>query len=209
MPFAQGVEAFKMVHDSTIAILGAFALFVIPSDFGKGTFLLDWSTAVKIPWNILLLFGGGLALANAFGNTGLAQWVAGKAVFLHGTDLLLIIFSVALITVFLTEVASNTATATMLIPILGSLAIALTVHPFALTVAVAVAASYAFMLPVATPPNAVVFGSKYVTIRQMVKAGLWLNLAGAVLITLAIRYILPGVWDVDLNLLPVWAVASG
>jgi sodium-dependent dicarboxylate transporter 2/3/5 len=116
---------------------------------------------------------------------------------------------VVLITIFLTEITSNTATATLLVPIMGSAAIAMGVHPFATIIGACVAASYAFMLPVATPPNAVVFGSGCVSIRQMARAGLWLNILGAVLITVFVVYLLPLLWDVDLSMVPAWAVKPG
>jgi len=197
---------FKYVADATIGILGALILFCIPTNFKKGEFLLDWKTAVKIPWDVVLLFGGGLAIANGFAKTGLAAFIAAQLGALEGTSILIFVGVVVLITIFLTEITSNTATATLLVPIMGSAAIAMGVHPFATIVAACVAASYAFMLPVATPPNAVVFGSGCVTIKQMAKAGVWLNIIGTILITGFVVYILPALWGVDLTTVPSWAV---
>ncbi|MEF2231847.1 MAG: SLC13 family permease, partial [Pseudodesulfovibrio sp.] len=197
---------FKFVGDSTIAILGALILFAIPVDFKRSKFLLDWKTAVKIPWDVILLFGGGLAIANGFAQTGLAGYIASQLGALEGASMVIFVGAVVLITIFLTEITSNTATATLLVPIMGSAAIAMGVHPFATIVAACVAASYAFMLPVATPPNAVVFGSGCVTIKQMAKAGLWLNIIGTLLITAFVVYILPALWGIDLNVVPEWAV---
>ncbi|WP_419785244.1 SLC13 family permease [Pseudodesulfovibrio sp.] len=197
---------FKYVADATIGILGALILFCIPTDFKKGQFLLDWKTAVKIPWDVILLFGGGLAIANGFAKTGLAGYIASQLGALEGASMLIFVGVVVLITIFLTEITSNTATATLLVPIMGSAAIAMGVHPFATIVAACVAASYAFMLPVATPPNAVVFGSGCVTIKQMAKAGVWLNIIGTILITGFVVYILPVLWGVDLNSVPSWAI---
>ena len=197
---------FKYVGDATIAILGALILFAIPTNFKKSEFLLDWKTAVKIPWDVILLFGGGLAIANGFAKTGLATYIAAQLGGLEGASMLVFVGVVVLITIFLTEITSNTATATLLVPIMGSAAIAMSIHPFATIVAACVAASYAFMLPVATPPNAVVFGSGCVTIKQMAKAGVWLNIIGTVLITLFVVYLLPILWGVDLSTLPTWAV---
>lgn len=194
---------FGMINDSTIAIAGALLLFVIPADLKKGEFLLDWRTAVKIPWDIIILFGGGFALASAFATSGLTEWMAGELGLLVGVGLLVLVFTVVLLVVFLTEITSNTATATLLLPVMGALALALDVHPLALMAATALAASFAFMLPVATPPNAIVFSSRYVTIGQMALAGVWLNLIGCVLITALVVWFMPVVWDIDVGAAPV------
>jgi sodium-dependent dicarboxylate transporter 2/3/5 len=197
---------FGYIHDATIGILGALILFAIPIDFKKGKFLLDWKTAVKIPWDVILLFGGGLAIANGFAKTGLAAYIASQLTLLEGASIIVFVGAVVLITIFLTEITSNTATATLLVPIMGAAAIAMGVHPYATIIGACVAASFAFMLPVATPPNAVVFGSGCVSIKQMAKAGVWLNIIGAILITAFVVYILPAVWGIDLSHLPSWAV---
>jgi len=197
---------FKYIGDATIGILGALILFAIPTNFKKGEFLLNWKTAVKIPWDVILLFGGGLAIANGFAKTGLAGYIASQLGGLEGASMLLFVGVVVLITIFLTEITSNTATATLLVPIMGSAAIAMGVHPFATIVGACVAASFAFMLPVATPPNAVVFGSGCVSIKQMAKAGVWLNIVGTIMITAFVVYILPALWGIDLNVVPDWAV---
>jgi sodium-dependent dicarboxylate transporter 2/3/5 len=188
----------EMVKDSTIAIAGALALFVIPVNLSRREFLLDWKTAVTIPWDIIILFGGGFALAQGFSESGLTLWLAEQLSVLQGVDILLIIAAVVLLVIFLTEVTSNTATASLLLPVMGALAAAIEVHPFGLMVAAVIAASFAFMLPVATPPNAIVFSSRYVTIPQMVRAGIWLNLVGALLITAFVYFVLPLVWGISL-----------
>ncbi len=193
---------FSMVHDATIGVLGALILFIIPSNLNKGEFLLDWQTAVKIPWSIVLLFGGGLALAAGFKATGLTEYIASGLTSLEGLSMLLFILIVIALTVFLTEVTSNTATATLLVPIMGATALAIGIHPFGPIIGACVAASCAFMLPVATPPNAVVFGSGCVTIPQMSRSGLYLNLISIIVITLAVTYLLPIVWGIDLNVIP-------
>jgi len=192
-------ESLPMVQDSTIAITGALLLFVIPVNLKKREFLLDWQTAVKIPWDIIILFGGGFALAQGFSESGLTGWLADQLAVLQGVDLVLIITVVALLVIFLTEVTSNTATATLLIPVMGALAAAVEVHPFGLMVTAVIAASFAFMLPVATPPNAIVFSSRYVTIPQMARAGIGLNLIGVVLITGFVYLVLPRVWGIELG----------
>lgn len=196
------LEQFKMIKDSTIAMGGALILFIIPANLKKHEFLLDWQTAVKIPWDILILFGGGFALAKGFNDSGLTQTIADQLTILQGSNLFLIVAIVTTVVIMLTEITSNTATASMILPIIAALAIAMHIHPYGLMIAVTLAASFAFMLPVATPPNAIVFSSRYVTIRQMAKAGIWVNLLGASLITLFIMFYLPLVWDIDINALP-------
>ena len=189
----------QMVKDSTIAIGGALLLFMIPVNLSRREFLLDWKTAVTIPWDVIILFGGGFALAQGFTESGLTLWLAEQLSALHGVDMLLIISAVVLLVIFLTEVTSNTATASLLLPVMGALALAIGVHPFGLMVATVIAASFAFMLPVATPPNAIVFSSRYVTISQMFRAGIWLNLIGALLITAFVYFLLPRVWAIRLD----------
>ena len=162
-------------------------------------FLLDWQTAVKIPWDIIILFGGGFALAQGFKNSGLSQWLAEQLTFLSGASPVAIILAVALLVIFLTEITSNTATATVFLPIMAAFAEAMHIHPYGLMVAAALAASFAFMLPVATPPNAIVFGTRYITIPQMAKAGIWLNLLGCLLITFFVSALLPVLWNIELD----------
>ncbi len=195
-------DQFRTIKDSTIAMGGALLLFIIPSNFKKHEFLLDWQTAIKIPWDILILFGGGFALAKGFNDSGLTQAIADQLSILQGSNLFLIIAIITTIVIILTEITSNTATASMILPIIAALAIAMHIHPYSLMIAVALAASFAFMLPVATPPNAIVFSSRYVTIRQMAKTGIWINLVGAILITLFIMFYLPLIWDIDIKTLP-------
>jgi len=196
------IDTFAMVTDASIAMLGALALFVIPADFSKREFLLDWRTAVKIPWDIIILFGGGFALAEGFNSSGLTLWIANQLTVLEGTQFVFLVAVIVLLVIFLTEVTSNTATASLLLPIMGALAVAMNIHPLVTMIAVAIAASYAFMLPVATPPNAIVFASRAVTIPQMARAGLFLNLLGAVLITVFIVVMLPLMLGIDIHHLP-------
>jgi len=172
------------INDTVIAIAAAALLFAIPVEPKRGVFAIDWSTAVRLPWGVLLLFGGGLSLARAVGSSGLDEWIGAQVGALGWMPIVALVAVVAATVIFLTEVTSNTATATTFLPILGGVAVGLGVMPTTLLVPAAVAASCAFMLPVATPPNAIVFGSGRVTIGQMVKAGVWLNLIGIGLITL-------------------------
>jgi len=196
------IEALQLIKDSTIAMAGALVLFVIPSNWHQREFLLDWKTAVKIPWDILILFGGGFALAKGFSETGLTTFLAGQLSVLQGSNIILIISVVTLLVIFLTELTSNTATASLTLPIMAALAGAMQIHPYGLMVSTVIAASFAFMLPVATPPNAIIFSSRYVTIPQMMKAGIWLNLIGVALISLFVMFLLPVVWGIDISLFP-------
>ena len=192
-------EELSMIKDSTIAIAGALLLFLIPVDLKKREFLLDWKTAVTIPWDIIVLFGGGFALAQGFSESGLTRWLAEQLTVLQGFDIILIIAAVVLLVVFLTEVTSNTATASLLLPVMGALATAIDMNPLGLMVAAVVAASFAFMLPVATPPNAIVFSSRYISIAQMAAAGFRLNLIGVLVITGFVYLLLPYAWGIQLQ----------
>ena len=185
-------------NDTSIAMAAAFALFIIPVDARKRVFLMNWEHAGKVPWGILLLFGGGLSLATVIGSTGLAEWIAsalGGLSMMEGIMLMALI--VAVIT-FLTEVTSNTATAAAFLPLLGALAVSQGLPPELLAIPAAIAASCAFMMPVATPPNAIVFGTGHMEIRSMMKAGLVLNLFGIVFVT-GMCYSLVGlIWSTSL-----------
>ena len=153
-------------------------------------------------WDILILFGGGFALAKGFTDSGLTLAIANQLYILQGSNLLLIIVAITGVVIFLTEITSNTATASMFLPIIAALAVAMAVHPYGLMVAVALAASFAFMLPVATPPNAIAFSSHYFSIEQMARTGIWLNLFGIIMIALFVMFYLPLIWDIDLNIIP-------
>lgn len=198
------VHIFPMIHDSVIAMIGAVITFLIPVNLKKGVFLNDWKTAVKIPWGILLLFGAGLSIAAAFTATGLATWIGMQLSALEGSHMLVIMLTLVALVIYLTEITSNTATTSMMMPITAAMASAMLIHPFALMVTAATAASCAFMLPVATPPNAVIFGSGYVKIPDMVKAGVWLNMVGVAIISLVAYFWLPLVWGIDISTFPVW-----
>ncbi len=175
-----------MVGDSTVAIGAALVLFIWRTkapDSDRLVPVLDWEWAKRIPWRVLLLFGGGFALAHAFQESGLSAWIGGRASILGSMPPVLMIFAVCFVMTFLTEVTSNTATTTVLMPVLAAAASTMDVDPLLLMMPAAMSASCAFMLPVATPGNAIVFGSGYLTLKQMAKAGIWLNLLGSVVIT--------------------------
>ncbi len=172
-----------VISDAGIAMVVALLLFTLPSGDRKGVRLLDWEWAVKLPWGVLLLFGGGLALSAQFSASGLSEWLGTHATGLAGVPLWLLVGVVSLVIIFLTEITSNTATAATFLPVASGVAIGIGTDALMLAVPVALAASAAFMMPVATPPNAIVYGSGRVTIGQMVRGGLWLNLIGVVVIT--------------------------
>ncbi|MFB6290465.1 MAG: DASS family sodium-coupled anion symporter [Candidatus Bipolaricaulia bacterium] len=172
-----------MVGDATIGMAMAIILFMIPVSANKGEFALDWEWAVKIPWGTLILFGGGLALASAIEKSGLATWIAEKLDWFTSMPLLFFLFITITLMVSLTELTSNTGTAAMMLPVLAPLASAMGVDFLTLAVPAIIAVSGAFMLPVATPPNAIVFGTGHVTIPQMVKNGIGLNVIALVIVT--------------------------
>ncbi len=183
-----GVKPLTGLSDTVIAVGAALALFLFPVDRAKGVFATDWATAVKIPWGVLILFGGGLALATATETNGAAAFLGSFAGGLGGLPILAVLLAVIALTVFMSELTSNTAQVATMLPILAALAPALGVPPAMLLVPCTLAASLAFMMPVGTPPNAIVFGTGLVTIPDMVKAGFWLNVAGILVIT-ALAYL--------------------
>ena len=195
---------FPMIDDTIIAIFFAVTLFIIPTKNQKtNTTLLVWNDTVKLPWGILILFGGGMAIASAFGKSGLALWIADLLTNLNDVSLFLIILIIVTSINLLTEVTSNMATTAMLLPVLVTIALAIDVHPYFLLVAATLAASCAFMLPISTPPNAVVFGSGFLKIEDMFKKGVWMNLISIITITLVVYYTLPYVFEMTAELLPI------
>ncbi len=185
------------IDDTIIAISAAVLLFLIPSKNKKGQKLLTWEEAVKIPWGIIILFGGGMALAKGFTETGLANWIASQITIFEGVIVIVFILIVATMVNFLTEVTSNLATTAMLLPILSPVALSFDMHPFLIMIAVTLSASCAFMLPVATPPNAIVFGSGYLKVSDMVKKGFLMNIISVIIITLAVYFFMPEIFGLD------------
>lgn len=172
-----------LVDDSTVAVVGALLLFAWPSKTRPGTRLLDWETARQIPWNVVLLFGGGISLAHGFQASGLSATIAAQLTGLRDAPPALLVGTIALVVAFLTNVTSNTATATILMPVLATFAVGAGLDPMQVMLPAAFSASCAFMLPAATPPNAIVYGSGQVSIRDMARTGFAVNLLGAALIT--------------------------
>ncbi len=190
------------LDDTIIAIFAGLLLFILPSS-EKQKPILTWNEAVKMPWGIMILFGGGMALASAFQNSGLAVWIGDQFNLLEFLPIFLLILILITCVNFLTEITSNLATTAMLLPILAPIALSIDLHPYVLMVSATVAASCAFMLPVATPPNAVVFGSGYLRISDMVKTGIWLNLISIILLSLFVFFILGSLWNLDLYSFPI------
>ncbi len=178
------LHPFAGLTDSGIAMLAALALFILPVNFRKRRFVMDWESCKELPWGILLLFGGGLSLASAIDKNGVGEFVGYQVAGFTGVPVFLMIVAVCTLIIFMTELTSNIATTATMVPILAAIGPMLGVHPYALIVTAAVAASCAFMMPVATAPNAIVFSSGRISIPQMCKAGLILNLLGIVLISL-------------------------
>ena len=195
-----------MIDDGTVSIAMALTLFVIPASKEVGGRLLDWDDAKKIPWGILLLFGGGLAIAKGFSTSGLSDYVAMQlGEILGGASPLVIVMSTVAFITGLTEVASNTATISLSLPIMASLAEAIEAHPLLLLIPTTLAASCAFMLPVSTPPNAIIYGSGRVPIVKMVVAGIWLDLLSVLLLTVFVYTAGHFTFGV-LGDLPAWAL---
>ena len=184
------LEIVPGITDAGIAMTAGVALFVIPVN-RKGIFALDWEHAVKIPWNVLILFGGGLSLAAAIKANGVSVFFASYATALHFLHPIVILVIILAAVVFLTELTSNTATTAALVPILAAIALPLDLDRNAIVAATALAASCAFMLPVATPPNAIIFGSGRVTQQQMMRAGFSLNIIGIIIISCASLWLIP------------------
>lgn len=182
------------LSDTGIAIIAGIALFLVPAGREPGVRLMDWESARELPWGILLLFGGGLALAGSISRSGLAEWIAQQLGVFGTFPLLAMVGVVVLVIIFLTEVTSNTATAAAFLPLLGALALSLDISPLLITVPAAIAASCAFMMPVATPPNAIVFATGHMRIQSMIRAGLMLNLVSTILVTLMAYFLITWLW---------------
>jgi len=196
-----GIE--KYVQDSTVAIIGAIVLFAFPLKGGGR--VLEWREAVKIPWGIVLLFGGGFALAVAFGSSGLSLWIGNLLADLGGLPPIVLVLIIAAVMTTLTEFTSNTAVTTLMMPILAGASGGMGTDPRLLMVPATLAASCAFMLPVATPPNAIVFGSGQIKIKEMARVGLAMNLMSAIIVTAITYLVAVHVFGITPGELPLWA----
>ncbi len=194
------------IDDAIIAVAAAIALFLIPAPHASNGRLLDWEAASRLPWGILLLFGGGLAIAAAFSESGLAQWIGTQFAALQHFPYFLLLLAIVLSVNFLTEITSNVATTSIILPVLAPLAASIGVHPLGLMVGATLAASCAFMLPVATPPNAVVFGTGYLHIADMARTGVVMNVISSIIGAVLVWLLLGWVWQIDLTHFPAeWA----
>ncbi|HCA7114104.1 TPA: SLC13 family permease [Staphylococcus pseudintermedius] len=188
----------ELVADGTIAMFVSILLFLIPAKHQHQR-MLDWSVAKELPWGVLILFGGGLALAKGIQQSGLAAWLGEQLTLLKGVSPLIIVVVITVFILFLTEITSNTATATMILPILATLSVAIDVHPLLLMAPAAMAANCAYMLPVGTPPNAIVFGTGKIQIKEMAVKGFIMNLISIVVIIVVVYFIMPLVLGIDIN----------
>ena len=184
--------------DTVVMLAGVIVLFLLPSDGRGGEPLLTWKIAEKIPWGVVVFFGGGLAMAKGFDASGLALWLGSQMEALQPLPLWLILLVVLTVVVLLSEIASNIATASMMMPVLASLAGALGVHPFGLLMSATIAASVGFGLPVATAPNTIVFGSGFLTTRDMARAGFLLDVIAIVLLVVFVYTVMPWAWGIEI-----------
>ncbi|MBN2429924.1 MAG: SLC13/DASS family transporter [Acidobacteria bacterium] len=198
------LPAPEFINDGTVAVALGLPLFLIPARAERSGRIMDWATAVKLPWSIVLLFGGGFALAAGFKESGLSLWFGQQLQWVDALHPVLIILVICLLMTFLTELTSNTATAQILLPVFGSLAVAVQVNPLLFMIPATISASMAFMLPVATPPNAIVFGTDRLRMVHMARTGLVLNIVGAVFITLLVWFWGTFVFGLDPAVLPAW-----
>jgi solute carrier family 13 (sodium-dependent dicarboxylate transporter), member 2/3/5 len=190
-----GVKPLAGLSDPVIAMLAAMLLFLIPVDPAKGTRAMDWDAAVKLPWGVLMLFGGGLTLATAIETNGVSKFIGNASRGLAGLPPLLLLLAITAMTVFLSELTSNTAQVSTMVPVLAAMAPMLGMSPYVLIVACSLGASSAYMMPVGTPPNAIVFGTGLVRLPQMMKAGFWLNLTGILVITALAQLLITRIFD--------------
>lgn len=192
-------------NDGTVAIALSLPLFMIPAKGMAGKRIMDWESASHLPWDIVLLFGGGFALANGFRDSGLSLWLGEQLQGLSILPPIVMILIICLLVTFLTELTSNTATTEMILPVLSGIAIATQIHPLLLMLPATLSASMAFMLPAATPPNAIIFGTRRITIMEMARTGFWLNLIGALIVMAVVYFIGSAVFDIKPGEFPAWA----
>ena len=205
-PIINGWFPKLRLGDTEIAIFAALAIFIIPVDARKKVFLLDWKATQGLPWGILLLFGGGLSLGAAILDTGLSKWIAESMSMAADWPSWVMVVIVVLAVMTISHFTSNTATAAAFLPLTAALAVSLGENPLYLAIPTALAASFVFMLPVATPPNAMVFASGQLTVGEMARAGSYVNLVSIILI-LVMAYTLMGIaFGVEAGVMPEWAM---
>lgn len=199
----------KLIGDGTVAVAMGLLLFLIPARNQPGHQVMDWHTARALPWDIVLLFGGGFALATGIASSGLALWVGDHLQGLGDLPVVVLVFLICAVVSLMTEMTSNAATTEILLPVMAAIAVATALNPLLLMIPTTLACSYAFMLPVATPPNAIVFGTGRIEVADMVKAGILINVLGVLMVTLAIFTLGPLVFQASPDLFPDWAVLGG
>jgi sodium-dependent dicarboxylate transporter 2/3/5 len=199
------VPAVPLISDTTVAMAGALLLFVIPVNFRRGDFVMTWEATKGVPWGVLLLFGGGLSLAGNIQRHGLAAYLGDLAVGLGALPIILMLCAICFGVLMLTELTSNTATAATFLPIGGALAVSLGQNPLLIAIPIALAANCSYMLPVGTPPNAIVYGSGLITLPQMARAGFLLNVVLVPIVVALLLLLGPVVFGIEMGLVPDWA----
>jgi solute carrier family 13 (sodium-dependent dicarboxylate transporter), member 2/3/5 len=199
----------KYINDGTTAIFISLVLFIWPSKQGNGGKIMDWKTANRLPWNIVLLFGGGFALAKGFEQSGLALWFGEQLAWGGAIPSIVFVLAIVAMMSFLTELTSNVASTQMLLPAFASIAVATGDNPLLFMVPATIASSLAFMLPTATPSNAIIFGTDRVSIDRMMRTGFLLNFLGIIIVTFMTYWLIGFAFDVEFNIIPEWAVKFG
>jgi sodium-dependent dicarboxylate transporter 2/3/5 len=198
-------NAMPLVSDTTVAMAGALLLFMIPMNVRRGEFVMDWAATKGVPWGVLLLFGGGLSLAGNIERHGLAAYLGNLAIGLGDMPIVLTLCAISFGVLMLTELTSNTATAATFLPIGGALALSLGQNPLLMTIPIALAANCSYMLPVGTPPNAIVYGSGLITLPEMARAGILLNLTLVPVVVALLLLLGPMVFGIEMGVVPPWA----
>lgn len=196
------------LNDGTVAIFIALLLFIIPAPSEKNSRLMAWRDASQVPWEIILLFGGGFALASGMKESGLSMWCGQELLFLDNVHPLIVICCIVLFITFIGEIASNTAMVETFLPVIAGLAVTIGINPLLFMIPATLGASMGFMLPIATPPNAIAFATRRITMGQMIRTGFMLNVISVIVITIFAYYFAPVIFEIDLHTLPEWAVPA-
>jgi sodium-dependent dicarboxylate transporter 2/3/5 len=190
-----GLIGAPLLSDTVTAVSGGVLMFLTPTNLSENEFILEWEDTMKLPWGILLLFGGGMSLAKGMESTGIVQWIGDLIASQPDINPILLILILTGSMLYLTELMSNVALATIYIPVVIGIAGGLDMDPVLLTIPVAIASSYAFMMPISTPPNAIVFASGHIKMRQMMRAGFLLNILAILLLVLASQTLIKWIYS--------------
>ena len=196
----------NFIGDGTTAIFFSVLLFLIPSKNDRNTKLMDWKTANKLPWSIVLLFGGGFALAKGFESSGLSVWIGQQVQFGDQVPVIVTLLVIITLMSFLTELTSNVASTTILLPVFASIAVSKGIHPYFFMIPLTLSASLAFMLPTATPGNAIIFGTEMISINRMMRTGFLLNMAGIIIVFLVSVTLMAWIFDIQIDVMPSWSI---